>query len=199
MNDIILRGLIKNISYSHSINDIEYNKADLIVPNNKGNEDIIDLKFKKCIRQLQENELISLTGTIRSFSQKLDENKNKVSIYVFTYFDEPAIQLSQNAVTIDGRICKIDPIKTLNSGKTCIHAILANNLFVQDQSIKINNYIPIVFWGNLAKKANELKVSDKILISGQLHSRTYTKTNKDGVVEIRTAHEIVVQNYAIQL
>ena len=34
MNDIILRGLIKNISYSHSINDIEYNKADLIVPNN---------------------------------------------------------------------------------------------------------------------------------------------------------------------
>ena len=44
-----------------------------------------------------------------------------------------------------------------------------------------------------------LKVSDKILISGQLHSRTYTKTNKDGSVEIRTAHEIVVQNYALQL
>ena len=86
MNDIILRGLIKNISYSHSINDIEYNKADLIVPNNKGNEDIIDLKFKKCIRQLQENELILLTGTIRSFSQKLDENKNKVFLNSYKFF-----------------------------------------------------------------------------------------------------------------
>ncbi|MBO7697081.1 MAG: hypothetical protein J6Y28_04935 [Acholeplasmatales bacterium] len=44
----------------------------------------------------------------------------------------------------------------------------------------------------MAKKASELNISDKILISGSLHSRTYTKTNKDGVVEIRTAHEIVV-------
>ena len=198
MNQIVLRGLVKNIGFSHSINDIEYNRADLIVPNSKGTEDIIDLKFKKCLNYPNENSIISITGTVRSYSEKLTENKNKVSIYVFTYFDEPPIQLSQNAVTMDGRICKIDDIKTLNSGKSCIHAILANNLYVQNDSIKINNYIPIVFWGSIAKKATELNVNDQILISGQLHSRTYAKTQQDGSVEIKTAHEIVVQNYAIK-
>ena len=198
MNQITLRGLIKNIEYSHEVNGIQYNKADLIVQNLKGTEDLIDLKFKNMKNIPNNNQFISLNGTIRSFSEQLANNKNKVSIYVFTYFDKPLVQLSQNAVTIDGRICKIDNIKTFNSGKQCVHAILANNLFVADNSIKINNYIPIVFWGNLASIATELKINDKLLISGYLHSRTYTKINKEGNLEIKTAHEVIVENYAIQ-
>ena len=47
MNKIILKGIIKNIQPSHTIKDIEYNKADIIVNRNDGKEDILSLKFKK--------------------------------------------------------------------------------------------------------------------------------------------------------
>lgn len=194
----MLTGIIKNITHSHNVNDIEYCKADLIVPGYKGSDDIIDLRFKKCLTPNINNDLISLTGTVRSYSYKVSENKNKVQIYVFTYFDKPFDTTINNKVQLSGRICKIDPVIITRSGKSCVHAILANNIFVQEQDIKINNYIPIVFWGNLCNKASSFKINDQLQIIGQLHSRTYTKTYEDGSIEIKTAHEVVVLNYEIQ-
>lgn len=198
MNEVILKGLIKNVNSSHILNDVEYCKADLIVPGFKGKDNIIDVRFKKCLLPNIENDIISLSGTVRSYSRKLSENKNQVQIYIFTYFDLPNDQNITNDVLLSGRICKIDPIKTIKSGKNCVHAILANNLILQDQNLKINNYIPIVFWGNLALKAQKLKINDQILVHGQMHSRTYTKTYEDGQMEIKTAHEVVVLNYEEQ-
>ena len=47
MNEIKLRGLVRDIKPSHSIGDIEYNKANLIVSRDDGTEDVINLRFKK--------------------------------------------------------------------------------------------------------------------------------------------------------
>ena len=196
MNEVNLKGIIRNIEFSHEVNNIPYYKANLIVPDNKGNDNIINLCFKKYLGASFENDLITLSGTLRSYSKKLSESKNQVSIYVFTYFDEIDNDDSiLNTVKLDGRICKIDPIYITKSGKQCVHAILANNIFIPEQNIKLNNYIPIVFWGNLVNQVKELKINDKVQIEGQLHSRTYTKKNIDNSVEIKTAHEVVVKNY----
>jgi hypothetical protein len=78
MNEITLTGILKNIEFSHKINDIEYCKADLIVPGYKGKDDVIDLRFKKCLTPNVNNDIISLIGTVRSYSRKLSENKNQV-------------------------------------------------------------------------------------------------------------------------
>ena len=40
MNKIQLSGIIKDIKYSHNIQDIEYYKANLLVPRDNGKEDI---------------------------------------------------------------------------------------------------------------------------------------------------------------
>ena len=42
-----------------------------------------------------------------------------------------------------------------------------------------------------------LKISDKVSIEGELHSRTYKKTLDNGEIEIKTAHELVVTNLEI--
>ena len=84
MNKIILKGLITNIKPSHKIKDIEYDQADLIVPRKDGKEDIIALKFKKFSNRYSSDTSVELTGNVRSYSQKLDSGKNKVSLYVFT-------------------------------------------------------------------------------------------------------------------
>ena len=47
MNEIILKGLIRDIENSHNIGDIQYSKANLIVSRDSGIDDIISLRFKK--------------------------------------------------------------------------------------------------------------------------------------------------------
>ena len=200
MNEVILKGIIRDITSSHVINGVEYEKANIITTRNDGKEDILSLKFKKFSNTHQNGDLVELTGNLRSYSRKIDNDKSKVELYVFTYFDTPSTDLENyadicNQVVIDGRICKIDELRTTANGKTNIHFILANNIISPDQ--KLNNYIPSVAWGKLALSLTNLKISDKVKIKGQLHSRTYKKTLPDGEIEIRTAHELVVNDLEV--
>ena len=191
MNKIILKGIIGNIQYSHTINNIQYYKADLVVQRDD-REDIIPLRFKSFSNRYAENQLIELVGNIRSYSQKLDNGKNKILLYVFTYFDIPEVSEDDkeliNYLDVDGRICKIEELKITSSKKQVIHFILANNIITQNGQ-KINTYIPMVAWGKLAIKLSNLHVNNKIRVIGQMHSRLYNKQLDDGEIEIRTAHE----------
>lgn len=188
MNKINLNGIIKNITHSHFINGIEYNKANLIVDRGNGREDIINLKFKKFSNPYIENSNIQLCGNIRTYSQKL-ENRNKVDVYVFTYFDRPEdINELNNYVELDGRICKKGELRKTQTGKDVIDFIIANNLKSEDQSL--NCYIPCVAWGKLAKEITNKNVGDLISIKGQLQSREYKKKISDDNFEIKIAHEL---------
>ena len=109
MNNIILHGTIKNIQYSHNIDDIEYYKANLLVTRNNGKEDLLNLKFKRFSLPYKENDEIDITGNIRTYSQKL-KDKNKVDVYIFTYFDSPG-QPETNYCEIDGRICNKNDLR----------------------------------------------------------------------------------------
>lgn len=200
MNEVILKGQIRDITSSHVINGVEYEKANLIVTRNDGKEDILSLKFKKFSNNYSNGDFVELVGNLRSFSRKIDNNKSKVEVYVFTYFDTPSTDIENysdisNKVSIDGRICKIDKLRTTDNGKTNLHFILANNIISLDQ--KLNNYIPAVIWGKLAVEYSNLQINDKVNIKGELHSRTYKKILPDGEMEIRTAHELVVTDLEV--
>mgnify|MGYP003311893088 CR=1 FL=1 len=77
MNEIIVKGIIKDIQYSHNIGEIEYNKANLLVKRDDGTEDVLTVKFKKFSNKYKENDLVELRGNIRSFSCK-ENDKNKI-------------------------------------------------------------------------------------------------------------------------
>lgn len=197
MNTIILKGILKNIEYSHNINDIEYYKANLLISRANGKEDLINIKFKKFslpsyINQTSNNQEISLTGNIRTFSRKLDD-RNKVDVYVFTYFDEPDIENINNYCEIDGRICKKNALRKTIDGKDVLDFIIANNVSTNNQSL--NCYIPCVAWGKCAKMLDKLQIGDNVLIKGQLQSREYKKKISENDFEIRIAHEVSVNNF----
>ena len=194
MNSIQLKGLIRNIQPSHKIGDIEYDQADLIVSRKNGKDDIITIKFKKYSNKYSEGDLVELTGNIRSYSRKLNDGKNKVSLYVFTYFDLPEND-EINHFELDGRICKIEPLRITKNGKANIHFIIANNLIIEETNQKLNSYLPCIAWGNLAKKIEQLNVNDKILLTGEFHSREYKKQLNDEEFEFRVAHECVVKEF----
>lgn len=197
MNNIQLKGLIRNIQPSHTIKDIEYDQADIISTRQNGKDDIITIKFKRFSNKYKEGDLIELSGNIRSFSQKLDNGRNKVNLYVFTYFDLPQDAEVANHFDIDGRICKIEDMRFTRDGKQNIHLILANNLILDENNQKLNSYLPCIAWGRVAKELSKLSVNDKICIHGEMHSREYKKMLTDNEFEFRVAHELVIQSFEV--
>ena len=202
MNEVILKGIIRDITSSHTINNVEYDQANLITTRNDGKEDILSLKFKKFSNIYKDGDAIELLGNIRSYSQKINETKNKVSLYVFTYFDLPSTDEENfeditNEVRLDGRICKIDELRITQNGKANLHFVVANNIISSDGSQKLNNYIPCVAWGKLAYNLQNLAISTKVQIKGELHSRTYKKVLENGELDIRTAHELVIRELEV--
>ena len=197
MNVVKLNGYIKDIDFSHEISGIRYGKANLIVPN-KNDEDIISLVYKEHVNHYAVGDKISLQGNLRSYSQQLGD-KNKVNIYVFTYFDIPKFEDGyevSNYVELDGRICKMNPIRNYDNGSSSLSFILANNIFLENKKGKINNYIPVVCWDDNATKLKDLSISTQIKIYGKLHSRTYKKYVNDGL-EIKTAHEVILDKFEL--
>lgn len=195
MNEILLRGYLRDIDFSHYQGDIEYEKANLICPRLGGKEeDIISLRYKKYANKYKEGDFIELKGNIRSYSCKVADkyNAHNVQIYVFTYFDEPE-EVSNNKLTLDGRICKIEELRQSKYGVPYVHFILANNIFTNDGK-KINSYIPCICYSDNALKIISLGVSSKIEITGEFHSHTYKKVCENNEIEFRVAHEVTVKN-----
>lgn len=193
MNNVKLKGILRDIEHSHSIGDIEYDKADLIVQRENGIDDIISLRFKKFSNTYKDGDTVSLVGNVRSYSKQLNDGKNKVDIYVFTYFDSPEDDDITNSVVVDGRICKIEDVRILPNGKKNIHFIVANNLVTSDGK-KLNSYLPCIAWGKTAQEISNMRVNDFIQISGKLQSREYKKYIAEDDFEIRIAHEVYVDS-----
>lgn len=201
MNNIRLKGILTNIEPSHVIQGIEFNKANLIVNRDDGKEDSLNIRFKKFSNPYENNQEVTLCGNVRSYSSRLEDGKNRVELYVFTYFDQPELnendQEETNRLDIDGRICKIDPPKCTRSGKKNIHLILANNLIVSDGTKKLNSYIPCIAWGEVADRLEKLSVNTQLRIQGELHSREYKKNLPDGSFEFRIAHECLIKDFEV--
>ena len=200
MNEISLRGYIKDIKPSHTIGNMEYDKAFLVVDSN-GIEDVVPLCFKHSSNKNKEGDLVELKGNLRSYSMKGADGKNKVDIYVFTYFDIPENNIINdeeinNIINIDGRICKLNDIRQHDNGSVSINFLLANNIFTKNSNKKLNSYIPIVCWGETARLISSLSVGTQIKVSGAFHSRTYKKYINDNL-EIRVAYEVVANSVSI--
>lgn len=197
MNEVILKGIIRDIAPSHVLNNIEYEKANLIVGREDGEDDILPLKFKKFSNRYKDGDKIELIGNLRSYSQKLSNGKNNVNLYVFTYFDTPKtndeFQDIVNRVKLDGRVCKIDELRITDSGKSNLHLIIANNIISNNSGQKLNNYIPSVMWGKIAIDNSDLKINDKVSVLGKLHSRLYKKKLDNNEIELRMAHELLIE------
>lgn len=199
MNEVILSGMFRNVQHSHTINNIEYDKADIVVARKNGVEDVLPLKFKKFSNKYTEGQNIELTGNLRSYSTRRPDGTNKVELYVFTYFDIPQTDeqdhIITNSVRISGRVCKVDMPRIDSKGKESVHFILANNIQINKTGTKIDTYIPCICVDATAQSAEELHVGDAIEIRGELHSNVYKKYLPNGEMELRTAHTVFVTGF----
>lgn len=196
MNSVILKGKLQDIQYSHTIDTVDFHKARLVCKREDGREDIVNVRFKSFSNTYRDGAEVNIEGNLRSYSY-VEDNTNKVLIYVFTYFNLPESDEDiSNRVEIDGRICKMNPLRKTRSGKHNLHFILANNLSTGEGK-RLNSYIPCIAWGKLARELCELPVNTKVKLVGQIHSREHVKHHDDGTQEIRVAHELAIDGYEV--
>ena len=193
MNTINLHGTMYNIRCSHFIGNTQYDRAELIVKNSNQAESVIHLKFKHSSNNHVDGDEVSIKGNIRSYSYT-ENGKNRVEIYVFTYF-EPA-ETEENYTEIDGRICKMSPIRHLSNGSQNIQFILANNIIYE--SAKLNSYIPCIAWNDVAKVISSLSVGTRLKLLGELRSREYIKHDQESDEnKFMLAHEFLITSFEL--
>jgi len=101
-----------------------------------------------------------------------------------------------NYFQVDGRVCKLDKLRS-SLGVNRFQFILANNIISSVNKQKLNNYLPVVTYGDIALEASKLSVSDKVLIKGQLSSRVYKKVDENENVSVRTAIELIATDLEV--
>lgn len=200
MNDIFLRGILTDIKHSHTSKNIDYDKARLIVTNTNGDQSSIDLIFKHFQNHYDDGDEVTLCGNIRTLTKRQKGGKNRIFVYVYTYFDtvseetlqESALSGRDDYFNLEGVICKLGELRTFSSGRCNIQFTVGNTL--DKGNGQLNNYIPCIAWGKWAKTVSKLNIGDKVLVVGELKSHEYKKYLGKNELEIRVAHEAVIED-----
>ena len=97
---------------------------------------------------------------------------------------------TDNIVQFNGEIKKLGSLRKFKNGKINIQVLVKNCIGTGDR--QIFNYIPCLAWGQIAKGITKFHEGDKVVITGELRSHEYRKKLDDGTIEIRVAHEAIV-------
>ena len=194
-NNIILTGIINDITFSHRVNGISYSKATLIVKNSNGKESVINLSFKTNTNPGYKNgDVVSLIGNVRTRNVKVQNQKT--SVYVYTYFDLPELKEDEevtNQFSITGQITKLSDLHTFKSDSKNVQIILKN--VISTESCNISSFLPCIAWNSIAEQLSKIAVGTMISITGELRSREYTKYLNATEYEIHVAHELLITHF----
>lgn len=92
-----------------------------------------------------------------------------------------------NSVTLNGYLCKKSCLRKTPSGRIILDTILAVN---RDKSH--NDYIPVIFWGAMARQINKVEIGTELNVCGRFQSRYYTKNNEEHTVYEVSAQEVKI-------
>ena len=125
-------------------------------------------------------------GQVRSYNRM--EGKNRLILTAFArYLGPPARYRQSNDVMLDGFLCRVPNYRTTPFGREIADLLVAVN-----RPYGKSDYIPVIAWGHIARKAQTLDVGSHIIISGRLQSREYHKKLDDETVVYRVAYEVSV-------
>lgn len=116
-SNIYIKGIIKDIQFSHASNNKQYDKALIEIDKNN----LIPIKFREdmlSLNNIKEDDFVSTQGTIRTYSKQ---------IYIHTNLSHIDIEEEQNC------LCSIEGIVVKNDARF-------NSYIIQSEA---NTFIPI--------------------------------------------------------
>ncbi len=191
-NYVIVKGTVKQQPvYSHSVLGEGFYEFTLKVA--RLSEQVDELPVTISERLLPEltdtNKEVGIVGQLRSYN-KIEDEKSKLILTIFAREIIPAENVqNSNQITLEGYICKEPIYRTTPFGREIADVLIAVN-----RAYNKSDYLPCIAWGRNARFTGDLKVGEKVKLTGRIQSREYQKHIDEQTVITKTAYEVSISS-----
>ena len=189
----VIGKIVSGFTFRHQVFGEGFYMVNLAVTRLSKKTDVIPLMISERlidVSQDYQGNTVIVMGQFRSHNQNEgDKNKLLLSVFVSEFFftEEFTDYTKTNQIYLDGHICK-EPVYR----KTPLGREIADLLLAVNRPYGKSDYIPCITWGRNAKYVSSLEVGTRLLITGRIQSREYTKMINETESEIRVAYEVSV-------
>lgn len=192
-NDVNVSGEVTSqFRFNHESYGEKFFSSYLNIRRKSGIFDIVPIMVSERLldmKQDYEGKYIHISGQFRSYNWE-SETGNHLLVFVFA--QEVALIENGNEVNeifLEGYICKPTIYRKTPLGREVADLLLAVN-----RPYGKSDYIPCICWGRNARYSSNLKIGNKIRITGRIQSREYIKRMED---EKRIAFEVSISQMEV--
>ena len=194
-NKVYLAGEIASeATFSHEVYGEGFYEFFVRVYRLSGQADILPVTVSERLvarADLTIGKSICAVGQFRSYN-KIEGGKSRLMLTVFIReLAEDAQEKNPNSILLSGYICKPPVYRT-----TPFNREIADILVAVNRAYNKSDYIPCIAWGRNARFVKNLKVGDRVAVSGRIQSREYQKKLSETETRTMTAYEVSVSKLA---
>ena len=194
-NRVFLMGeIVSEATFSHEVYGEGFYELYVRVMRLSGQADVLPVTISE--RLIEGNDLkpgsaICALGQFRSYN-KLEGGRSRLMLTVFVReLVDGATSRNPNSIVLSGYICKPPVYRT-----TPFNREIADLLVAVNRAYNKSDYIPCIAWGRNARFVQNLKVGDRVALSGRIQSREYVKRLSETESVTMTAYEVSVSKLA---
>lgn len=186
MNNVVLAGTaVSTPEFSHKIYGEKFFRFLLDIERTSGTHDILPCVASEVYVDFEPGSKIKVAGEVRTRNY-YEDSKRHLDIFVYVQEMLDYDGYDENAVEIEGYICKEPTYRETPYGRT-----ISDLMCASDRGHGKLDYIPCITWGRNALRVSRLDVGTKIVANGRLQSREYEKNIGDEIV-VKTAYELSI-------
>ncbi len=190
----VMGEIVSEAKFSHEVYGEGFYEFFVQVMRLSGQADILPVTVSERLiksSDLKLGSIISALGQFRSYN-KLENGKSRLMLTVFVReLVEVNAGNNPNSIVLSGYICKPPVYRTTPFNREIADVLLAVN-----RAYNKSDYIPCIAWGRNARFVQNLKVGDRVALSGRIQSREYQKRLSETDVVTMTAYEVSVSKLA---
>ena len=185
--------VVSEAVFSHEVYGEGFYELFVKVMRLSGQADILPVTVSERLIEggaLKPGSVLSAVGQFRSYN-KLEGGKSRLMLTVFVRELAEHTGANPNSIVLSGYICKPPVYRT-----TPFNREIADLLLAVNRAYNKSDYIPCIAWGRNARFVQNLKVGDRVALSGRIQSREYQKRLSETETVTMTAYEVSVSKLA---
>ncbi len=190
----VMGEIVSEAKFSHEVYGEGFYEFFVRVMRLSGQADILPVTVSERLIKSSDLKLgstISALGQFRSYN-KLENGRSRLMLTVFVReLIEEGAGNNPNSIVLSGYICKPPVYRT-----TPFNREIADILLAVNRAYNKSDYIPCIAWGRNARFVQNLKVGDRVALSGRIQSREYQKRLSETEAVTMTAYEVSVSKLA---
>ena len=194
-NRVFLMGeIVSEATFSHEVYGEGFYEFFVRVMRLSGQADVLPVTVSERLiegHSLVKGGALCALGQFRSYN-KLEGGRSRLMLTVFVReILASAPTANPNSIVLSGYLCKPPVYRT-----TPFNREIADMMLAVTRASNKSDYIPCIAWGRNARFVQNLKVGDRVALSGRIQSREYVKRLSETEQVTMTAYEVSVSKLA---